>query len=179
MLTITIAGQTPEGDLIIHVPITTCPVAGNTHDTQEARLTCKEEKSQDKLLSQHWMALINKLFEYCNITLEMHLPSLWLALAKLNKKQDLSIMQDEVTTNTGSPNHFSQMAPIISPQLAQDLISLTFAVPLTDNIKMGLQPFMVSDGTEEHHANNMEVACDYRFLAEGMVRICNEPLTTL
>jgi len=123
--------------------------------------------------------LINKLFEYCNITLEMHLPSLWLALAKLNKKQDLSIMQDEVTTNTGSPNHFSQTAPIISPQLAQDLISLTFAVPLTDNIKMGLQPFMVSDGTEEHHANNMEVACDYRFLAEGMVRICSEPLTTL
>ena len=92
-------------------------VAGNTHDAQEVRLAHEEEKLQDKLLSQCWMALINKLLEYCNFTSEMHLLPLWLALAKLNKKQGLSIMQDEVTTYAGSPHCFSRTAPIISPQL--------------------------------------------------------------
>ena len=45
---------------------------------------------------------------------------------------------------------FSHTAPIILPQLAQDLILLTFIMPSTDDIKTGLQPFMMMDGMEEH-----------------------------
>ena len=67
-------------------------VAGNTNDSQEVRLAREEEKAQVKLSSQCWKALINKLLEHCSVTSEIHLPMLWLELAKLKKKQDLSVI---------------------------------------------------------------------------------------
>ena len=74
---------------------------------------------------------------------------------------------------------FGHIAPIVSPQLVQDIISLTFVVPSNDDIKMDHQPFMGIDGMEEHQANNMEVARDYGFLAGGMVGISYESLMAL
>jgi len=74
---------------------------------------------------------------------------------------------------------FSHTAPITLPQLAQDLILLTFIMPSTDDIKTGLQPFMMMDGMEEHWANNMEVARDYGFLADGVMGISYQSLTAL
>ena len=80
--------------------------------------------------------------------LELHLPPLQLDFAKSSKKQDISIIQYAVTHYAGSPNQFSCTLPIISPQLAQDMMSLTFIVPLMDDIKIKLQPFMVINGTK-------------------------------
>jgi len=74
---------------------------------------------------------------------------------------------------------FSHTAPIILPQLAQDLILLTFIMPSTDDIKTGLQPFMVMDRMEEHWANNMKFARDYGFLANGVMGISYQSLTAL
>jgi len=79
-------------------------VAGNTWDSQEAWLARDKDKAQDKLPSQWWTALIHKLLEYCNVTSELHLPHVWLVLVKSSKKQDISIMQDAMTTYPRGPN---------------------------------------------------------------------------
>ena len=49
----------------------------------------------------------------------------------------------------------------------------------TDDIKTGLQPFIVMDDTEVHQANTMEVARDYGFLVDGAVGISYESLMAL
>ena len=123
--------------------------------------------------------LIHKLLEYCNVAAEIHLPGLWLLLANSSKKQDINILQDEVTNDAVGPNGFGWTALIISPQLVQDLVSPIFVVPSADDIKTGLQPFMVINGTKEHRANNIEVAQDYGFLVDGAVGISYDSLTSL
>ena len=88
--------------------------------------------------------------DYCKIQEEADLPKLWLVLAKSNKKPDLVFIQDLVNQYAMELSQYYCIAPIISPQLVQDLINFDFVAPSADDTKASLQPFMIVDGTEEH-----------------------------
>jgi hypothetical protein len=64
-----------------------------------------------------------------------------------------------------SPEAFYYLAPVVSNKLVQDLLTFTFAGDSQDDLKTGLQPFMVADGSEEHHRSNLELACTYGLLS--------------
>ena len=153
-------------------------VANNTRDAHEARLAHEEERGRDKLPSQCF-PLIDELMRYCNVNDEAQLPDLWQALASSTKKQDLSILQDKVTKYAVGPYRYGSATPIVSPQTLQHILALTFSSASTDDFKTGLQPFIVMDGTEEHRANNMEIAQVYGLLMEGSTSLSYSDLEVL
>jgi hypothetical protein len=53
---------------------------------------------------------------------------------------------------------FSSCAPIASAKLIQDLLNFTFVSETTDDIKTGIQAFVIADASAEHRHMNMEVA---------------------
>jgi hypothetical protein len=57
-----------------------------------------------------------------------------------------------------SPEAFSHLTPIILAKLVQDLLTFTFLGDSQDDLKVGLPPFMVADGSEEFHQANLELA---------------------
>jgi hypothetical protein len=48
------------------------------------------------------------------------------------------------------PDAFSTMTPVVTPKLLQDLRTFTFLADSQDDLKTGLQPFIIADGSEEH-----------------------------
>jgi hypothetical protein len=67
----------------------------------------------------------------------------------------------------------------VSTKLVQDLLQFIFIGESADDIKTGVQPFMVADGSAEHHQANLELARTYGLLAAGEQSILLADLETL
>jgi hypothetical protein len=67
----------------------------------------------------------------------------------------------------------------VSAKLVQDLLSFTFLGDSQDDLKVGLQPFMVADGSEEYRRANMELARTYGFLQDSNHGVMYSDLMTL
>ncbi len=57
--------------------------------------------------------------------------------------------------------------PVVSAKLIQDLQSFTFVADTMDDLKTGLHPFIIADGSAEHRQANLEVARLYGLLSMG------------
>jgi len=77
------------------------------------------------------------------------------------------------------PDAFSTMSPVVTPKLLQDLRTFTFLADSQDDLKTGLQPFIIADGSEEHRRANLELACQYGLLQEGTAGVMLADLQAL
>ncbi len=68
---------------------------------------------------------------------------------------------------TRSAEAFSPLAPVVQPKLLQDLQNFIFVSESPDDIKTGIQPFVVADGSAEHRQANLELSRTYAHLASG------------
>ena len=87
---------------------------------------------------------------FCEVGDEDLLPRLWKELAKTMKKNDLTVIQDQIIKYPVGPAKFIQATPIVLLQLAQDLVTFMFHAHSSDNVKTGLHPFIIVDRTEAH-----------------------------
>jgi len=94
------------------------------------------------------------------------LPEFWFTLAATPKKQEFSVIRKLLEAHSRSPQAFINNAPIPSPKLVSDLTTITFVADHPDDLKMGIQPFIVMDGSEDYHLATQEVARTYALLAE-------------
>ncbi len=62
---------------------------------------------------------------------------------------------------------FSLCAPIASSKLVQDLLNFVFVSETTNDIKTGIQPFIIADASAEHRQANQELAQVYGILNSG------------
>jgi len=88
-------------------------------------------------------------------------------IAQSNKKSDITIIQDQLIQFAVSPHGYIAIAPIISPQLCQDLTLFNFMVSHPNDTKTGIQPFIIINGMEEQRAASIEVACNFGLISEG------------
>jgi hypothetical protein len=56
---------------------------------------------------------------------------------------------------------------VVTLRLVQDLQNFIFVGETVDDIKMGLQPFVIADGSAEHLQANLELSRTYGLLAAG------------
>ena len=89
---------------------------------------------------------------------EGQLPEFWFTLAATPKKQEFSVIRKLLEAHSRSPQAFINNAPIPSPKLVSDLTTITFVADHPDDLKMGIQPFIVMDGSEDYHLATQEVA---------------------
>jgi hypothetical protein len=144
--------------------------AAITQNTVDNRQACEEKAAranEPKLPSRKFSGTINILQEYLLIPDEMLLPPLWHKLANCNKREEFNVLSKQMHSYARSTDAFSSCHPITSVKLVQDLLSFTFLGDSTDDIKSGLQPFIIADGSAEHRQANLESACTYGMLNAG------------
>jgi len=107
------------------------------------------------------------LLDYLQIADKLNLPPLWHQWANATKWQELLLLQDLLDTYTRGPEDVYFVAPITSHKLVRDLLSFTFIGTSTEDWKTGIQPFVIADGSDEHHHSNLELARTYGMLASS------------
>jgi hypothetical protein len=125
-------------------------VAAVTQNTNDNRIACDEQEQRGrapKLPSQKYQITIGILMELLFTPDKVNLLQLWHQWAN-------------------SADAFSSCAPVVSPKLMQDLLSFVFISDTPDDIKTGIQPFVII-GTAEHHLANLQVSHMYSFLSSG------------
>jgi hypothetical protein len=141
-----------------------------TQNTNENRIAWEEKaarQAEEKLPSDRFKVTINILQEYLQTPDEGNLPPLWHKFANCTKRQDFNILSEMLQAYSRSGDAFSSCAPIASPKLVQDLINFVFVSESTDDIRTGLQPFIIADASAEHRQANLELARMYGMLNAG------------
>jgi hypothetical protein len=105
--------------------------------------------------------------EYLQVQDEADLPLLWHQWANSNKRQEFSVLRELLDTYSRSPDAFYNMSPVVSAKLIQDLFSFTFVGDSQEDLKTGLQPFIIADGSEEYRRANLELARTYGLLHDS------------
>jgi hypothetical protein len=139
----------------------------NTNDNRQAREEKAAKLATPKLPSDRFTVTLHILQTYLEVQDEQNLPPLWHALANGTKKQDFNVLSDNLQAYARGPDAFSSMAPIASAKLVQDLLNFLFVSENTDDIKSGIQPFIIVDGSAEHRQANLAIAQTYGLLQAG------------
>jgi hypothetical protein len=154
-------------------------VMAQTNDARIAREANAAAQEQPVLPSAKYRNTIGILLEYLKVLDEVNLPQLWHQWANSNKKQEHTILKELLDASARQPNTFPTMMPVIMPKLLQDLRNFTFLVDSPDDLKTGLQPFIIADGSEEHCRANLELARQYGLVQEGATGVTLSDLQAL
>jgi hypothetical protein len=125
-------------------------VANQTTDQRAAREAKVQEANQPTLPSAKFKNTLLILMDYLQVHDEATLPILWHQWANSNKRQEFSVLRELLDTYARGPEAFYNMAPVVLAKLVQDLLSFTFVGDSQEDLKSGLQPFIVADGSEEY-----------------------------
>jgi hypothetical protein len=142
-------------------------VLQNTNETRIARDEKLARAEAPKLPSDKYTGTINILLEYLQIPDERNLPQLWHRWANCPKRQEFQVLSDVLYSYTRTPEAFNTCAPVVNSKLLQDLQAFTFVGDSMDDIKTGIQPFIIADGSAEHRQANLEVSRLYGLLSTG------------
>ena len=124
-------------------------VANQATEAHTARLAREVEKDQPTLPSTKFNALYHNLKSYLNVTEDENLPDFWFSLAAATKRQEFSIVREALDAFSRTDLAYLNTAPIPTPKLVSDLTTITFVSDHPDDLKTGIQPFLVMDGSEE------------------------------
>jgi hypothetical protein len=142
-------------------------VTQSTNDNRQAREAKAAKASEPKLPPEKFLVTIGILQDYLQIADERQLPPLWPQWANCSKRQEYSVITDQLQAYARSADAFSTCIPVASTKLVQDLLQFIFVGESADDIRTGIQPFMVADGSAEHRQANLELARTYGLLAAG------------
>jgi hypothetical protein len=142
-------------------------VTQNTNDNRLARDEKQLREQAPKLPSDRYKNTLTILLEYLQCPDEVALPILWHQWANCTKRQEFQVLSELLHAYTRSAEAFSPLAPIVQPKLLQDLQNFIFVSESPDDIKTGIQPFVVADGSAEHRQANLELSRTYAHLASG------------
>jgi hypothetical protein len=142
-------------------------ITQNTNDNRHAREEKAARQAEPKLPSDHFTVTIGILQNYLQVQDEEQLPPLWHRWANGTKRQDFNVLTEILQAYARGAEAFSPCAPIASAKLVQDLLNFNFVSETTDDVKTGIQPFIIADASSEHRQANLELARQYGMLAAG------------
>jgi hypothetical protein len=125
-------------------------ITGRTNTIlQSLQLLTQQSQSQGatqparhiKKLSEHWEGTINLLLCLVGVNAEDDLPLIWQAWANCHKKEAHTLLQEHLRDNA---HNLGLPEPVASGELNTMLMSLSFDSMYEDDLKTGLQPFIVS-----------------------------------
>jgi hypothetical protein len=106
------------------------------------------------------------LKSYLNVVDKAELLEFWFTVAAAKKKQEFSVIRESPDAYSRSDQAFIALAPIPTPKLVSDLVTITFVSDHPDNLKTGIQPFVVMDGSEEYRLAAQNLAQSYTLFSE-------------
>ena len=141
-------------------------VTMQTTEDRNHRLARELERDAPTTPSNKFGMLLDSLLNLLDLTEEAQLPEFWHQFSAAKKKQEFSILREALESYARSAQAFVPLAPIVTPKLHADISTVTFLGDHHDDIKTGLQPFAVMDGSEEHRATAIELSRSFGLLFE-------------
>jgi hypothetical protein len=141
-------------------------VATHTTKDRTARLARDIEKDMPTTPAAKFGLLIDSLKNLLNVEDEADLPEFWFQLSAAKKKQEFSVLRESLDSYARSDRAFIVLAPIATPKMHSDLATVTFLADYQDNLKSGIQPFAVMDGSAEYCASMTELSRSFGLLYE-------------
>jgi hypothetical protein len=157
----------PAESLELAITQMAAAVMMNTNDSRLAREEKMARALLQKLPSDKYTATLPILLDYLEIADEADLPDLWHRWANCTKRQDFMVLTEQLQSYSRSPDAFTTISPVVTVRLVQDLQNFIFVSDTLDDIKTGLQPFLITDGSAEHRQANLEVSRLYGLINSG------------
>jgi hypothetical protein len=120
-----------------------------TNDNRAARDQLAMQEAEPKLPSERFTVTLPVLLDILQLHSELDLPPLWHRWANCTKRQEVQVLQDSLDAYARSADAFSPAVPIVTIRLVQDLLAFKFMGQSADDIKVGLHPFIITDGNAE------------------------------
>jgi hypothetical protein len=128
-------------------------------DNRVGRDEKRAREQAPKLPSDCYTSILNILLEFLQIPDEWNLPLLWHQWANATKHQGFQVLSEALHAYMHSPKAFNNCVLVNTTKLVQDLKAFLFMGDSTDDLKPGLQPFIIADGSVEHRQANLEISC--------------------
>jgi hypothetical protein len=157
----------PSDSLELALTQMAAAVTQNTNDNRIARDQKAAIATTPKLPSDKFSITLPILQDYLEIEDERNLPKLWHMWANSTKRQEYNVLNESLQAYARGPEAFSNGTPVISAKLVQELLNFSFVSETMDDVKSGLQPFIVADGSAEQRQANLEVSRLYGLLNSG------------
>ncbi len=141
-------------------------VASQTAEDRTARLAREVERDLPTTPSTKFGLLIDSLKNLLHVEEEAELPDFWFQFSAAKKKQEFSILREYLDAYARSERAFIAVAPIATPKIHSDLSTVTFLADHQDDLKSGIQPFVVMDGSAEYRASLTELSRSFGLLYE-------------
>jgi hypothetical protein len=154
-------------------------VANQATAVREDRLAREIERERPTVPSSKFQLLFNTLKTLLSVQDEAELPDFWFLLAAAAKKQEFAVVRQALDAYAKSPQAFIPQAPIPTPKMVSDLTTITLVADHNDDLKTGIQPFVVMDGSEEFRLASLKIAQSYAVLAEQQLGINLSDLSQL
>lgn len=135
-----------------------------TNDNHIARDQHEADANEPKLPSAKFTVTLPVLLEYLEVADKRHLPTLWHQWANSAKRQEFQVLKEVLDAYSRDQEAFSSSVPVLSAKLVQDLLAFAFVGDSADDLKTGLHPFAIANGSAEHRQANLEVAQLYGLL---------------
>jgi hypothetical protein len=81
--------------------------------------------------------------------------------------RSITFWKEMLQAYSRGPDAFSSSTPDILAKLVWEMLNFTFVSETMDDVKSGLQPFIVAVGTSEQRQANLQVSCLYGLLNYG------------
>jgi len=157
----------PSNSLELAIMQMAAAVTQNTNDNRVVHDEKNRKELEPKLPSEKFSVTLVILLKYLQVQDEANLPQLWHQWAECNKWQEFQILSELLHAFTCSSDAFSSCAPVVSSKLHQDLLNFVFVSESPDDIKTGLQPFIIANGLAKHGLVNLELSQMHSYLASG------------
>jgi len=144
-------------------------VATQATEARNDRLAREVERERPTLPSAKFNLLYPTLQSLLSVQDEQDLPEFWFSFANATKKQEFGVLKQALDAYAKSDTAFVPQAPIPTPKLVADLTTVTLVADHKDDLKSGLQPFIVMDGSEEFRLASLKVAQSYMALSEQQI----------
>lgn len=146
-------------------------VANQATAAREDRLARDIERDRPTMPSVKFQLLFRTLTSLLNIRDKAELPEIWFSLASATKKQEFGVIRQALDAYAHSPQAFIPQAPIPTPKLVSDITTITLVADHNDDLKTGIQPFVVMDGSEEFRLASLKIAQSYMVLSEQQLGV--------
>jgi len=141
-------------------------VAHQAAEVRTSRIAREVEREAPVTPSTKFGFLMESLKIYLNVQEEDQLPEFWFQFAAAKKRQEFSVIREFLEHFSRSEHAFIPLAPVPEPKLHSDLATVTFLADSPDDLKTGLQPFVVMDGSEEYRASALELSRNFGLMYE-------------
>jgi hypothetical protein len=157
---------TPTGGLEAALSQFANAVVTQTTEDRNARLARDLEREMPTTPAAKFGLLLDSLKNLLSVAEEADLPKFWFQFSAAKKKQEFSVLREFLESYARSDQAFVSLAPIVTPKLHSDLSTVTFLADHQDDLKMGLQPFCVVDGSVEYRTSATELSRSFGLLYE-------------